>query len=296
MEETPIRHNDKYLDETGQSWQIRSMIIYGIDFTSRPKRRKPITFLNCIFEDKHLQAGDLQEWHNFEAFEAFLQKPGPWIAGIDFPFGQARRFIENIGWPESWAEYVSYVGQLTREKFREKLDNYRKPRPKGDKEHRRQTDNAAGSVSPQKLYGMPVGLMFYEGAPRLQQSGVTIPLLQKGDPKRIVVEAYPGVLARDLIGRRSYKNDKKAKQTKEQCQARADILEIIKSENFKSKHGISVNAPRNLIDDPRADTLDALLCAIQAAWAYTQKDNNYGIPSAADPLEGWIAHPNLTIH
>ena len=31
---------------------------------------------------------------------------------------------------------------------------------KADKEHRRQTDIAVGSVSPQKLYGVPVGLMF----------------------------------------------------------------------------------------------------------------------------------------
>jgi hypothetical protein len=51
-----------------------------------------------------------------------------------------------------------------------------------------QTDIAAGSVSPQKLYGVPVGLMFFEGAPR------PIPKLHYGDPKRIVVEAYPGVL------------------------------------------------------------------------------------------------------
>ncbi|MES9994011.1 MAG: DUF429 domain-containing protein [Candidatus Thiodiazotropha sp.] len=270
------------------------MIVYGIDFTSSPKRRKPITCLACTLEDKHLQAGDLQEWHNFAGFEAALQQPGPWIAGIDFPFGQARRFIETIGWPEIWAGYVSHVGQLTRKEFRQALDDYRAPRPKGDKEHRRQTDMAAGSISPQKLYGTPVGLMFYEGAPRIQNSGATIPLLQQGDLNRIIVEAYPGILARDLIGRRSYKQDTKAKQTREQFQARADLLKAIKDGALQSIHGITVEAPETLIDDPGADTLDALLCAIQAGWAYTQKDKNYGIPRSADPLEGWIAHPNLT--
>lgn len=59
-------------------------------------------------------------------------------------------------------------------------------RPPGDKEHRRVTDIAAGSISPQKIYGVPVGLMFFEGAPRLIKSGVTIPILQTGDPSRIV--------------------------------------------------------------------------------------------------------------
>lgn len=183
---------------------------------------------------------------------------------------------------------------MSREEFRQALDAYRERRPKGDKEHRRQTDIAAGSISPQKLYGTPVGLMFYEGAPRIKKSGVTIPGIQQSDPKRIVVEAYPGILARELIGRRSYKQDTKAKQTKEQYEARAALLQKIKEGAIKSTHGITVDAPDSLIDDPGADTLDALLCAIQAAWAYTQKDNHYGAPADADPLEGWIAHPTLT--
>ena len=40
--------------------------------------------------------------------------------------------------------------------------------------------------------------------------------------------------------------------------------------------------------------LDALLCAIQAAWAQTQEYNKYGLPEDADPLEGWIADPTIT--
>src|SRR5882757_3119967 len=54
----------------------------------------------------------------------------------------------------------------------------------------RRTDTLARSLSPQKLFGIPVGKMFFEGAPRLLRSGVTIPALQAGDPIRIVVEAY----------------------------------------------------------------------------------------------------------
>ena len=96
---------------------------------------------------------------------------------------------------------------MSRQGFRDALDAYRAPRPAGEKEHRRATDIAAGSISPQKLYGTPVGLMFFEGVPRIKAAGVTIPGLQLGDPERIVIEAYPGVLAgvlaRHLIGRRS---------------------------------------------------------------------------------------------
>ena len=62
--------------------------------------------------------------------------------------------------------------------------------------------------------------MFFEGAHRLWDSGVTIPGLQAGDPERIVVETYPGMLARDIIGQRSYKQYTRSKQTTQQKQAR----------------------------------------------------------------------------
>jgi hypothetical protein len=267
------------------------MKIYGIDFTSRPKRRKPITCLECVLEGDVLRAGDLIEWPSFRGLENLLRAPGPWVAGIDFPFGQSRKFIETIGWPASWAGYVDHAKSLGRQGFRTALDNYRAHRPEGDKEHRRATDEATGSISPQKLYGVPVGLMFFEGAPRLREAGVTIPGLQQGDPDRIVIEAYPGILARSIIGRRSYKQDTKKKQTDEQHQARTDLLKAITNGGVHNTHGITVEAPMSLANDPGADHLDALLCAIQAAWAWTLRGQNFGAPNPTDPLEGWIADP-----
>jgi len=269
------------------------MRVYGIDFTSRPSRKKPITCLACTLEGTHLAAQELVEWEDFSGFEQALLRPGPWIAGADFPFGLARRFVETIDWPETWQRYVEHVMRMERKTFRAALDDYRKDRPAGDKEHRRATDIAAGAISPQKLYGTPVGLMFFEGAKRLMQSGVTVPGLQRGDPDRIVVEAYPGVLARGLIGRRGYKQDTKAKQTEAQYQARFDLLAKIQGNGLLRSHGITVEAPNWLVDDPGADQLDALLCAIQGAWSWTQKDSHFGLPADFDPLEGWIADPSV---
>ena len=154
-------------------------------------------------------------------------------------------------------------------------------------------DTKAGSISPQKLDGSPVGLMFFEGAPRLLKAGVIIPGLQQGDPQRIVVEAYPGVLARSLIGRRSYKQDTKSKQTQVQHEARKELLEKITGRGILSTHGLVVTAPRTLADDPGADHLDALLCAVQAGWAWLQRDNNFGVSGQIDSLEGWIADPSI---
>lgn len=267
------------------------MNVYGIDFTSAPTHRKRITCLECGLDGDLLTAGTLHEWPTFDGFEDMLRHPGPWIAGMDFPFGQARKFIETIGWPSTWGGYVDHVGTLTRQEFRTALDTYRANRPSGDKEHRRKTDIAAGSISPQKLYGTPVGLMFFEGATRLRTARVTIPGLQTGDSTRIVLETYPGVLARHLIGRHSYKQDTKKKQTDEQQSARQSLIQTLFGNKLQDAYGLQIKAPLYLADDPTGDQLDALLCAIQAAWGWRNRDHAYGSSRDFDPLEGWIADP-----
>jgi hypothetical protein len=267
------------------------MKVVGIDFTSSPKKSKPLTCAVCHFDDAVLRMKELIKWPSFDGFDFFLQSDGPWVAGIDFPFGQARKFVENIGWPASWQEYVLMVGEMQRPEFRAQLDAYREHRTFGDKEHRRQTDVDAGSISPQKLYGVPVGLMFYEGAPRLVRNGVTVPGLCNGNPNRIVVEAYPGVLARRLIGRRSYKQDNPGKQTADQLEARQDLLKGILDGACARDFGFMVEASNDLCQDPSGDSLDALVCAMQAAWSWKKREDGFGVPSDLDALEGWIADP-----
>lgn len=100
------------------------MKILGIDFTSRPSRRKPITCIHCTLYDDALRPQSFEERPSYESFEAALAKPGPWIAGIDFPFGQSRRVIETIGWPQSCAAYVHHTSQVGRTGFREALNVY----------------------------------------------------------------------------------------------------------------------------------------------------------------------------
>jgi hypothetical protein len=66
---------------------------------SRTTRRKPIICLQGVLEGDHLRAGGVTKWPGFGAFEALLRRPGPWIAGIDFPFGQPGKLVRNMGWP-----------------------------------------------------------------------------------------------------------------------------------------------------------------------------------------------------
>ena len=280
--------------------------VYGIDFTSRPTRRKPIVCVECLLDGNVLRlAGN--PWHyfeNFTEFEYFLSTPSPsglpWIAGIDFPFGMPLRFIENAGWPTDWGEYVkTKIAPLSRKAWREVLDSYKCCRPTGDKEHLRVTDAIAGSLSPQKQYGIPVALMFYEGAPRLKNAGVMIPGLQEGSPDRVVVESYPGVAVRNLVGEKpSYKTDSKGKQTAARLEARRAILGTLRERGPADPYFIEVQGTEDhaaLIEDGTGDHLDALLCAVQAAWAWRNGPPNFGLPTSNCPAEGWIADPTMQV-
>ncbi len=267
--------------------------VFGIDFTSAPSSRKPITCARARFDGDALSLEEMLHLHDFAAFEAILETPGPWVAGIDFPFGQARRLVENIGWPDTWEGYVGEVSRLDRAGFRKVLEEYKRDRPPGDKQHKRTCDVLTRSQSPQTLFGTPVALMFYEGAPRLLQAGVHLPYNHDGDESRVALEAYPGIAARQLIGGTSYKNDNKRKQTAGQHRARQELLASLTGKTGESLYGFSIAAPAELADDPGADDLDALVCAVQAAWGYSHADYGYGAPGNLDRLEGWISDPAL---
>ena len=235
----------------------------------------------------------LERWDSFAGLDQALATPGPWVAGFDFPFGQSRRLVENIGWPMHWAGYVKKIASLERRQFREALEDYKRDREVGDKHHKRACDVLSKSQSPQSLNYTPVGLMFYEGAPRLLESGVHLPFHHDGDTTRVALEVYPGVAARALIGKTSYKNDNKNKQTQEQHDARTELWSRLTGKPGQERFGMKIVAPNTLVDDPGADDLDAIICAAQAAWGWSRRDNCYGGPSNIDRLEGWITDPSL---
>ena len=148
-------------------------------------------------------------------------------------------------------------------------------------------------MSPQKLYGVPVALMQFEGVPRLRRAGLHVPGLCEGDPGRVAFEAYPGVAARALIGRLSYKNDQSSKQTPEQAHARAALLRRLTGEEGRQRFGLSIQAPSWLAEEPGADPVDALLCAVQAAWATRLLSEEPSRLQVLDLSEGWMADPDV---
>jgi hypothetical protein len=264
--------------------------ISGVDFTSRPRKQKPITVATGRMRGRAFELEGIEEYCDWGSFESWLQHHGPWVAGFDFPFGLPREAMRDLGWPATWHELLLHCRSLGRENFRTALDRYRESRPVGNRYAHRTTDLPAGSHSPLKLVNPPVGLMFLEGAPRLLKAGVTIPGLLKGDPQRIAFEAYPGFAVRQIV-KGSYKNDAPAKQTPQRTRARkAIVAALISTDNpFGFAMSASQRTLNSLVRDASGDRLDAVLCALQAAWAWQRRADSYGLPSRIDPLEGWIA-------
>jgi len=273
------------------------MKIFGIDFTSAPGRKKAITYAQCRLANRRLALEQLGSLASFAEFEDFLLRSGPWMAGMDFPFGQPRKLVENLGWPGTWEGMVRHISRMSKDQFIEVLETYCQSREKGDKHHLRLTDKLAKSRSPMMLYRVPVGRMFFEGAPRLLDAGVNVPPCRLRDDRRVVLETYPALVARRWIGNRSYKTDAARQQTTAQRSARQEIVAAICSGEMKSNFGfdahISDQDAEFLIQDGSGDRLDGLLCAVQAGWAYSRRDQNFGIPEDCDPREGWIVDPLL---
>ena len=261
------------------------MRIYGVDFTCAPRRAKPITVAVGVLRGRQLRIENIEKLASFPEFEAFLGRPGPWLGGFDFPFGLPRELVRDLGWPASWEELVAHCASLTRVELRAVLDAYRASRPVGSKYAHRATDLPAGSSSPMKLVNPPVALMFQEGARRLLAAGVNIPHLLENGASRVALEAYPGLLVRKQLGiRDSYKADAKGERTPARRAARRLIAKALKA---GEPLGIRVDIrEKPLIDDGSGDLLDAVICAVQAAWAADRP--RYGLPAGVPSGEGWI--------
>jgi hypothetical protein len=260
----------------------------GVDFSSAPRRGKPI-----VWAWGHRQRPGLLKLDRFEentsqaAFEESLRRPGPWLAAFDMPFGLPRELVAALGWPSEWAASMAHYASLTRAEIVATFAAFCDARPAGSKFAHRACDGPAGSSTSMKWVNPPVAFMLHAGVPALRAAGVHIAGLQAGDPARVALEGYPGLVARALIGRRSYKSDTRAQQTTERLIARKDLVDALEQGRWRGLRLKLTHAQRDeLVADPKGDRLDAALCLLLAGWADTQA--GYGMPADVDALEGWI--------
>jgi len=267
-----------------------SPTLVGVDFSSTPTARKPVVLAWGSWVAHCVSLHRLESCSSLEAVHDALAARPEWIGGFDLPFGLPRELVEQLGWPREWAPCMDHYCSLTRAEIRDTFAAFTAARPVGGKFARRACDGPAGSSPSMKWVNPPVAYMMHAGVPLLRRLGCSFPGLGGGamGPPRIALEAYPGLLARELIGNRSYKSDDRSKQTPGRLIARKDLIDAL--EQGRTRLGLRIvlrHAQREgLVDDAGGDTLDAVLCLVQAAYGAQRPD--WGLPAQVDPLEGWI--------
>jgi hypothetical protein len=284
------------------------MNLVGCDFSSSPSKRKPIVVAIGHAKAGRVQLQSLLRFETLSAFADWLKQPQVWVGGFDLPFGLPRELVETLQWPTDWLPCMQHYAALSRAEIRDTFKSFCDARPVGGKFAHRATDTPAGSSPSMKWVNPPVAYMLHAGVPLLIEAGITLPRLHTSgtsghDPVPVVsprtaLEAYPGLLARELIGNTSYKSDDKAKQTPERLIARKQLLQAL--EVGQTRLGLRLKLTHaqhdTLVADASGDSLDAVLCMVQAAWAQAQHeagDAHYGLP-VCDPLEGWIVTARAT--
>jgi len=271
-------------------------MLVGCDFSSSPTKRKPIVVALGSVKQGRVQLQELLRFETLDAWALWLAQPIDWVGGFDLPFGLPRELVETLKWPNDWLACMGHYASLSRDDIRQQFKAFCGARPVGQKFAHRQTDGPAGSSSSMKWVNPPVALMMHAGVPRLIAAGVTLPGMYvppvSSGFQRIGLEAYPGLLARELIGNQSYKSDDKAKQMPERLIARKQLLQAL--EVGQTRLGLRLKLTHaqhdSLVADASGDCLDAVLCMVQTAWAFAQHSEGhgcYGLP-LFDSLEGWI--------
>jgi hypothetical protein len=268
-------------------------LLVGVDFSSSPTARKPVVLAWGTERGARVSLIRLETCATHARMKSVLSAEAQWVGGFDLPFGLPRELVEHLGWPTVWSACMDHYAGLTREQIRDTFAAFTAARPVGAKFAHRACDRPAGSSPSMKWVNPPVAYMLHAGVPLLRGLPASLPGLEELPEPRVALEAYPGMLARELIGNRSYKSDDRAKQTTERLIARKDLVDAL--EQGRTRLGLRVvlsHAQREqLVDDASGDTLDAVLCLMQVAWAQGQP--NWGLPAGLDPLEGWIVSAGL---
>jgi len=278
-------------------------VLVGCDFSSAPTPKKNIVLAVGTLHQRRVLLSRLERFASLPAFSAWLAQAQSWVGAFDFPFGLPRELVQALGWPTDWAACMAHYTSLSRDQIRQACAAFCNERPVGGKFAHRATDVPAGSSPSMKWVNPPVAFMMHAGVPLLLSAGAILPGLcgsaaKRGtssadDPLKVALEGYPGMLAREVLGHRSYKADDKARQTPDRLIARKDLITALEQGSTRLGLRLKVShAQRDaLVDDARGDALDAVLCLMQAAWAQTRHDAGdalYGLPQDLDPLEGWI--------
>lgn len=269
------------------------MRILGLDFTSSwSSSAKANHLVESVLDGHELHFHNVRRLESPSKLAMVLSEEGPWVLGLDFPFGLPEEFVDAQRWGREWASYAAQATALSYAGFRRVIESFRASREEGRKQPGRRVDKLARSQSPLTTVRTPVASMFHAGVRWLLDAPCDVLPFRSAGKTAVVVEAYPALITRQLVSGNRYKDGDRV-QTRE---VRDTLLRRIKRGDLTVAYGFEVQLPHDLerycLDDDHGDVLDSVLCAVQAAWTYTQRDHAWGIPQGFE-REGWITDPSL---
>ncbi len=173
-------HCNAAVDNAVMSVLSESQLL-GVDFTSAPTRRKPITVARGRLDGQVLRLESLDALASCAAFEAEIAKPGPWLGAFDFPFGLPRDVRPGARpWVIALRAVIAELQRRCADRMalRALVDAWGRPGRPGQRLLHRALDTRNArrrSTSPLQTRYVPVGFMYFEGLSRLVAAGVTLP-------------------------------------------------------------------------------------------------------------------------
>ena len=69
---------------------------FRVNFKDKPTLKNPISVAFCDLKKNRLSFHKVKTFSSFPDFEKYLEQKGPWFAGVNFPLGQPRQFLEKM--------------------------------------------------------------------------------------------------------------------------------------------------------------------------------------------------------
>lgn len=242
-------------------------LVSGIDFTSRPSRRKPQWASAWRVSAARVELVELVPLTTWPEYAAWLAGPFD-LLGLDHPFGLPREMQGEWGVPDTWEGMREWVTAFEPAAWREFVSAWRAGQPPGLKFRYRTTDREASSQSPLNTVNPPVGMMLRAGLPYLDRARM--------------IEVYPSLTAR-ATGVGPYKGVNP--------EPRRHLLTSLTDPRGRDLIIPSAQAEA-AVQDTEGDALDALIAGLTAAWAVDEP--RFGLPEDYDDWEGAIVDPLLS--
>ena len=271
--------------------RLIAMQLAGIDFTSAPSRRKPITVaLGRLRGDATLSARRDRGPCRLRFVLGVAALARAVARGLRLSRSACRgRWSRRSAGRASGCRWCAHYTGLSRAEIRATFQAFCAARPVGDKFAHRACDAFSTASPSMKWVNPPVAFMLHAGIGLLLDAGVQIATLHPGDPvagraRRLSGPAGARADRPPLVQER-HPGDADAGAARARGSSCCAASRPARAGSASRSR--STRAQRAaLLDDGSADRLDAVLCLMQAAWAAERP--GCGLPDDVDPLEGWI--------